>query len=55
MPAPSLITAIDKDRESEIAAEITKNSGISFVFHDQNFANPSFMFCVNVSCVIRKI
>ena len=36
----SLITAFDMDREIEITAEITQKSGFSFVFHQQNFADP---------------
>ena len=43
------------DRKTEIAAEITKNSCISFLFHKQNFPDPKLMFCVKVSHVICKI
>ena len=43
------------DRETEIVAEITQNSGLSFVFREQNFPEPRFIFCANVSYVICKI
>ena len=46
---------MDMDRETEIAANITQNSGVSFVFHEQNFAYPKLMFCANVSLVILNI
>ena len=49
------ILAFDMDRETDIAAENTPNSGVSFVFHEQNFADPRLVFCSNVSHVIRKI
>ena len=43
------------DREREIAAKNTPNSGVSFVFQEQNFPDPRLEFCSNVSQVIRKI
>ena len=46
----------DVDRETEIANKITdtQNSDVSFVFQQQNFADPRLMFCANVSHTIRK-
>ena len=43
------------DREAEIATKITQNLGVSFVFYQQNFANPRLVFCANFSHVIRKV
>ena len=38
-----------------MAAEITQNSHVSFVFLEKNSLGPKFMFCANVSHVICKI
>ena len=46
-PAASKTCLLDScmDKKTEMAAEITQNSGVTFVFHEQNFADPRFVFC----------
>ena len=55
LPQKRMCSIFDMDKETEIAPEITQNSGVSFVFHEQNFSDPRFVFCANVSRVICKI
>ena len=57
LPQKRVCLLFDMDRETENyrSRKITQNSGISFVFHEQNFPGPRFVFCVNVSHVICKI